>query len=230
MASIVKVMTAIVSLEAMPNGAIITISKNALDEEGDSGLLLGEKWVLPDLIQFMLTVSSNDAARAVALAQGTDPSSFVEAMNKKAADLGLGNTHFSNATGLDLNPDLAGASSSVEDIAKMISYGFLNHKDIFATTSFAETSLTSESGFIHKLKNTDDLLNSVSNILASKTGFTDLAGGNLAVVFKTPSGRILSAVVLGSTLEGRFNDIKKLIDASSKYVNDVILYSDGKNS
>ena len=230
MASIVKVMTAITAIEEMPEGTIVTISKEAIDEEGDTGLLFGEKWVLSDLIQFMLTVSSNDAAKAIALASGSDASSFVEAMNKKAADLGLDNTHFSNVTGLDLDLKSPGASSSAEDVAKMLSYAFLKHHDIFAATSKVETILTSESGFVHKLKNTDALLESLSNILASKTGFTELAGGNLAVVFKTTSGRLLSSVVLGSTIDGRFNDMKQLINASSKYANTIMSYANGKNS
>ena len=222
MASIVKVMTAITAIEELPAETLITISKSALAEEGDTGLMLDEKWRLTDLVQFMLTVSSNDAAKAIAQTQGNDPSSFVEAMNKKAADLGFDNTQFSSVTGLDLDVNLAGASSSASDIAKMISYGFLNHREVFAATSKAETVLISESEIKHNVKNTDNLLSSISNILASKTGFTDLAGGNLAVVFRAPSGRILSAVVLSSTLEGRFSDMQLMIEASLKYVNDIM--------
>ena len=230
MASIVKVMTAIVALESMPSGTIVTILKEALSEEGDTGLLLYEKWLLPDLVQFMLTVSSNDAAKALALASGGDTSSFIEAMNKKAADLGLGSTNFSNETGLDLGVKLSGATSSAGDIAEMLSYGFLNHKEIFEAASKPEIILTSMTGIKHKVKNTDVLVSSLKNILASKTGFTNLAGGNLAVVFKTSSGSLFSAVVLGSTLDGRFKDMEQLIKAVSKYADDIIAYNDGKNS
>jgi D-alanyl-D-alanine carboxypeptidase (penicillin-binding protein 5/6) len=230
MASVTKVMTAIVALEEMPAATIVPISKEALLQEGDTGLFVGEKWKLPDLVAFMLVVSSNDAAHAIALAEGNDSSAFIEAMNKKAADLGLGRTRFSNETGLDIDAATAGSYSSAYDIARMISYAYLNHRDIFSETSKPEGHFVSESGFSHNVKNTDDLAGSLEGILASKTGYTTLAGGNLAVVFKTPSGRILSAVVLGSTIDGRFKDMEKLISASSKYVNDIILSSDGKNT
>lgn len=231
-ASITKVMTAIAALEAMPESTIVSIAKESLSEEGDSGLYLYEKWTLKDLVSFMLVVSSNDAAKAVALARSGDFSSFVEEMNKKAADLNLTRTKFYNETGLDLDVENAGAVSSAREVAELISYAFLSHADIFKVTSKPEVTLVSESGLEHKAQNTDNLLSSLNNILASKTGYTDLAGGNLAVVFKTPAGNILSAVILGSTLNGRFGDIEQLIEAGSKYKDAIISHtkSDGQNT
>lgn len=229
MASIVKVMTAIVALENMPAGTIVNIPAEALASDGDTGLLLNEKWSLKDLVPFMLNVSSNDAATAIALSQG-DASSFIEAMNKKAADLGLSRTKFSDETGLDLTATEAGAYSSALDIAKMVSYAYLNHKDAFASATKSLTSFTSLDGIRHDAQNTDILLDSMKNILVSKTGYTTLAGGNLAVVFRTPSGRLLSAVALGSTIEGRFSDMKQLVEAADRYDDDIIRYNDGKNS
>ena len=77
-----------------------------------------------------------------------------------------------------------------------------------------EVDFVSLSGFVHRVPNTNILTNSFVNIIASKTGLTRLAGGNLAIVFDADLGRPVVAVVLGSTEEGRFTDMKQLISAT----------------
>ena len=70
---------------------------------------------------------------------------------------------------------------------------------------------------IHKTKNTDELVNEIPGLIAGKTGYSDLAGGNLAVIFDAGFDHPLAVVVLGSTSEGRFNDVKQLVAAAVKY-------------
>lgn len=219
-ASITKIMTALVALDQVPAGTIIPISKQALSQEGDNGLYLDEKWLLHDLVKFMLVISSNDAAKAISsqLNQQSKSYSFIDEMNKKAADLGLTNTNFSDETGLDLNAQKAGAYSSAQDIATLAGHLFEKYPEIFGATASPEIELKSESAISsHKIKNSNILVGSIPSIKASKTGFTNLAGGNLVVVFEVKPGHNLIAVVLGSTYDGRFSDMQKLIKASSDY-------------
>jgi len=110
LASLAKMMTAIVATDLVPESTVITVDKNDIKEEGDSGLFVGEKWRMSDIIDFTLTTSSNDGASAVAAVAGSmgqnlygttsseARSSFVEEMNIKTQELELLNTYFFNET------------------------------------------------------------------------------------------------------------------------------------
>jgi len=219
LASLTKVMTALVALETLSEDTVVEISKEALDQEGDNGLYLNEKWRLGDLVKFMLLASPNDAARAIALASH-DMNIFIARMNEKALELGLLNTKFFNETGLDISekqaplPVHAGAYGTVRDMTELFVYAIKKYPEIFRVTAKEEVEFTSLSGFVHRVENTNILTTSLVNIIASKTGLTTLAGGNLITAFDAELGRPVVAVVLGSTEEGRFSDIEKLISAT----------------
>jgi D-alanyl-D-alanine carboxypeptidase len=76
----------------------------------------------------------------------------------------------------------------------------------------------SEDGFIHTAENTNKQVYSFPGLLGSKTGYTDYAGGNLAVVFDAGLNHPIAVVVLGSSLDGRFTDVRKLVDATAEYM------------
>ena len=111
LASLTKVMTALIAEELSPEGMLITIDSNALETEGDSGLVIGERWLLKDIIDLTLVSSSNDGARAIASVgnfasqdENTPPEEyFVRHMNRKARSIGLQQTYFLNESGLDVN-------------------------------------------------------------------------------------------------------------------------------
>ena len=225
LASLSKVMMAVTALEQLPEGTIITIDRNSLSEEGDSGLLINEKWTLKDLIDFSLLVSSNDGAMAVASAISSqvsdngDLNDFIGLMNQKARDIGMTQTYFLNPSGLDKNDLIPGGSGSAKDIALLFEYALKEYPSALEATSYPSVEFDSVSGLVHEGKNTNDLVSKLPGVIASKTGFTDIAGGNLAIAFEPEPGRPIILVVLGSSLEGRFEDIEKLYLTTLDYIN-----------
>ncbi len=222
LASLTKIMTTIVAKETLSPDTTITIPKTAVSQAGDEGLLVGEKWKLDDLLKFMLTVSSNDAARAVAEAVEsnisltpdlTGVSNFIIKMNETAKRLNLQQTSFLNESGLDLSKNTASAYGSASDVATLFLYAYNTYPDLFKETTEPQITALSLSGKIHKVLNTDTITETVQHLLASKTGFTDTAGGNLALIFESNNEQMV-AVVLGSSKEGRFADMRELIRAA----------------
>lgn len=215
LASLAKTMTVALALSQHDPDDVITISKSALDQKGDFGLFLAEKWKVADLAKLTLMVSANDGAQA--LSEGD--SDFVLKMNEKARRLGMRHSFFLNATGLDIVSENAlelpqvGAFSSALDANLLAAYGMQTNPEIFSVTTKPELTLTSESGFTHIFKNTDTIVEKIPNLLYSKTGFTDTAGGNLTIVFKNKDGHLIAVTVLGSSFEGRFTDMEKIVNA-----------------
>ncbi|MDQ5969112.1 MAG: D-alanyl-D-alanine carboxypeptidase [Patescibacteria group bacterium] len=226
LASITKLMTALTAVELVPENSRITIRKEFLSEEGDSGLLAGESWRLRDLLDFSLTVSSNDGARSLASVIGainmntTDydlgRKDFISKMNEKAEELGLKQTYFINETGLD-NGALSGGYGSAIDVSKLMEYLIENHSEILEATKYQEIEVDSLDK-THTAVNTNFDVDQIPGLIASKTGYTSMAGGNLVIAFDASIGRPIVVVVLGSSIEGRFTDVSKLVEASRSYV------------
>ncbi len=214
LASITKVMTALIAVENMRNNTVIKIKEDSLKQEGDSGLLLGEYWKLKDLIDLTLVSSSNDGANAIASAGVLfDYSSFIQKMNNKAREIGLTQTFFINESGLDINETFAGSYGSAKDIGLLFSYVLRKYPNLLDATAYKTLDINSL-GAEHNVKNTNKEVENISGIRASKTGFTDIAGGNLAIVFEDGPMRPIVIVVLGSSIDGRFSDVEKLARAS----------------
>jgi len=223
-ASIVKLITAIVALEQSDPDSILTVSKKAISQTGSSSIRLGEKWKLGDLTKVMLIESSNDAAYAIAehvgeKLEGEENSilKFVSAMNKKASEINMTNSTFYNPSGLDESEDNAGAYSSAEDVSKMITYLSDNFPEYSESTEVESLEIISESKIAHKIINTNKSISSLPGLKSSKTGYTQKAGGNLAIITEPQNGERLSIVILGSTLNGRFNDIVTIFEKASSY-------------
>jgi serine-type D-Ala-D-Ala carboxypeptidase (penicillin-binding protein 5/6) len=234
LASVTKVMAALVASELAPENTVVTITRDAVRTDGDSGLRSGERWALRDLLDFTLTSSANDGARAVALALGALGSSdlsasavvndFVERMNLKAAELGMMNTYYFNDTGLDESQVKGGAYGSAKDQALLLEYILREKPLLLAATREPSFSIMSLDGLAHLAQNTDLVIDQIPGIVASKTGYTDLAGGNLVIAFDPEIGRPIIISVLGSTTEGRFADVLALTQASLESIaNSVIL-------
>jgi D-alanyl-D-alanine endopeptidase (penicillin-binding protein 7) len=220
LASITKVMTAVVS-EENDSREVITISMDDLKKDGDSQLWLGETFHRNDLINLTLVSSSNDGASALAAGainfSTVGKENFIERMNSEASKIGMKNTHFYNETGLDSSEFIAGAHGSANDVAKLFEYVIENKPNLLESTRESNISIRSITGFIHSVSNTNEIVSELPNILASKTGYTDLAGGNLAVVIDPGLSRPISIVVLGSTEEGRFEDVSLLAEKTIEY-------------
>lgn len=212
LASLTKVMLALIAIQSLSASTTILITPESLKPEGSTGLRVGERWGLQDLIDATLVPSSNDGAEALALAIGNgDVLKTVMAMNKRARDIGLSSTYFLNPTGLDESATQAGAYGSSRDVARLFAYITLNYPDFIAGTTQNGMHIISETGIEHTTINTNEALGQIPGLIAGKTGMTNLAGGNLAVVFDLSIGRPIVVVVLGSTPEGRFEDVRTLV-------------------
>ena len=229
LASITKVMTALTALESVPKNTTVTIDYNSLAQDGNSNLIAGEKWLLKDLIDFSLVESSNDGIAAVASAVGaiSDGSpgkrnagrvSFIDMMNQKARELDLGHMSFVNESGLDIyNETEAGAFGSAEDVAKLFSYVLTKHPDLFEATTHKDLRVRSLTGNTHIAKNTNNALAEIPALIGSKTGYTDISGGNLGVILDPGINYPMVIIVLGSTFEDRFKDVVALSEATLDY-------------
>jgi len=220
LASLTKIMTAVTALDLLPKFSVVDINAEFLSEEGDSGLYKDEKWKLRDLLDLSLVSSSNDAAAAIAATAGQtllrDPDlnlsleEFVRKMNAKAKEIGMTKANFINVTGLDVDTDKTGGYSSARDFIILLEYALKNHPEVFEATRYKTVYLKSLNNLNHKATNTNIGINSIPNIIGSKTGYTEIAGGNLTIIFDPGLARPIAVLVLGSSYDGRFNDVELL--------------------
>ena len=225
LASLAKLMSALVAEETYYDYGSVTISSEAIATDGDSGLVVGEKWRLKELLDFSLVASSNDGIKAVALTLGDRD--FIRAMNRRSEDLGLDNTLFNNETGLDLPAGQgqaglegsAGGYGSARDIAVLLRHILERYPEALEATKFESTEVSSLDGSSYTVRNTNRLVGEIPGLLASKTGYTSMAGGNIVFAFDPELGRPIIVVVLGSSVEGRFADADKLVKATMVYIN-----------
>ncbi|MBL7045568.1 MAG: D-alanyl-D-alanine carboxypeptidase [Parcubacteria group bacterium] len=229
LASLTKIMTALIALESAPGNSLITIGKNSIETEGDSGLLEGEKWALSNLLEFTLIVSSNDGAHAVASAISSlsdksdiqttvEEVTFVNRMNTLATEIGLVQTYFLNETGLDTNLSVGGGYGSARDVARLFEYAISKSPHLIEATSYGELPYNSSANEMIVAENTNEAIENISGVMGSKTGFTDLAGGNLVIAYDAGLNHPIIISVLGSSADGRFDDVSKLVSASLKAV------------
>jgi D-alanyl-D-alanine carboxypeptidase (penicillin-binding protein 5/6) len=211
-ASLAKIMTIAVGLSDSEKGKTILLTPEAIRQSGDFGLYANEKWAIEDLAKLTLISSANDGAYM--FGQGTQ---FLDEVNSKVKRLGAQNTTFYNSTGLDLDLTTAGVFASAEDVNIMTTYLRLAYPVISSVTTLAEINLTSLSGFEHNFKNTNIILDKIPNLLFSKTGFTEVAGGSLVIIFKDSRGDEIAVTILGSTFDGRFSDMEKIVDVLYNY-------------
>lgn len=229
LASLTKIMTALVALDRAPAESIVTIQKKFFKNEGDQGLRAAERWRLKDIVEFTLVASSNDGADAVASAsaassffapdeRGPSESSFTDSMNAKARRIGLRQTYFTNDTGLDRSEAMSGAYGSARDVARLFAYALFAIPEVLEATRYEKVKFTSLNAIVHKAENTNPLVSKIPGLIASKTGFTDLAGGNVVIAFDAGPGKPIVVSVLGSSFDGRFTDMEKLVWATLRYL------------
>ncbi len=211
-ASVTKLMTAIVVMDNLGLDDVYTVSAENVNVDGlGADLYRGEQLSGKDLFKIMLIKSSNDAALTFATQAQRQGIDLVAKMNEKAQRLGMTNTHFSDPAGLD-DQD---AFSTAADLIKLVSYaaGYDLISKLLTTRTADVISL--DGRINHHLINTDQLLGQISSIILGKTGHTDSALGTMVLEVGLNDGgdRIIS-VVLGSN--DRFGETKKLIEWGKK--------------
>ena len=210
-ASITKVMTLLLVMEALDNGRFtlddtVPISEHAYSMGGSQiWLEPGETFTVDEMLRAVCVASANDAAVALAEMVGGSEPVFVEQMNQKAAQLGMTNTHFQNACGLDEEGHL----STARDVAIMSREILNHHPKILEYTGIWTDSLRNGET---QLVNTNKLLRRYQGITGLKTGTTGKAGVCLSAS-ATRDGLSLIAVVLGSSSSAeRFDAATTLLD------------------
>ncbi|MES2059589.1 MAG: serine hydrolase [Patescibacteria group bacterium] len=210
-ASITKVMTSLCALDSLGRDGVVTIETGDKSKADIDTLVIGEKWKVADLISYMLVESSNSAANALARTAGGAPNTIL-CMNNRAEKMELFETRFGNVTGLDVASS-SGAYASAENVARMFKASRDEYQDIFEHTADKSYTVSSLSDISHTAINTDRAIGSIPGLVASKTGLTDIAGGNLVFEIMRGQGRRAIVVILGSSEEGRFSDAIKLGNA-----------------
>lgn len=215
-ASLVKIMTALVAVDRIQPDELVTIPAAINDLGADASRMdarAGEKWPARDLLRAMLTHSANDAALALAyhLGDGSEER-FVELMNARAAELGLDDTTFASATGLDA-PGKSSTSTPVDLVA--LAQAALRDDAIRTAVAEQQVTLTRPNGQkIPALPNRNPLLGSYDGVDGVKTGFTDAAGYMLLVhhVDGETNGELLVATFASSSEKTRITDSRALLD------------------
>ncbi|MBQ5755319.1 MAG: D-alanyl-D-alanine carboxypeptidase [Oscillospiraceae bacterium] len=211
MASITKVMTLLLTFEALEAGKvgledIVPVTEHAYSMGGSQiWLEPGEEMTLNEMLKAICVSSANDAAVAVAEYVGGSEGAFVEMMNRRAEELGLTNTHFANACGLDA----PGHHSSARDIALLSREILEKHPRVLEYTTIWMDSLR---GGATQLINTNKMLKKYQGITGLKTGTTGGAGICITASAQR-EGLKLIAVVLGSpSSEARFDSAAMMLD------------------
>lgn len=210
-ASITKVMTLLLTFQALESGKIslednVPVSEHAYSMGGSQiWLEPGEQMTLNDMLKAICVSSANDAAVAVAEFVGGSEPAFVQMMNETAAQLGMTSTHFENACGLDQEGHL----SSARDVAIMSREMLLHHTEVRDYCSIWTDTLRNGAT---QLVNTNKLLKSYNGITGLKTGTTSKAGVCISASAER-NGLRLIAVVLGSASgKERFQAATALLD------------------
>jgi D-alanyl-D-alanine carboxypeptidase len=206
-ASLTKLMTALVAYKIYPEDEKFKISSQAVKIEGETGAFkTGETFSRNDLIKAALVGSSNDAA--FALAEKAGLKKFIGLMNLTSKEIGMNDTRFFGPTGIN-NEN----KSSLRDLSLLVEYVLRNYPEILNFSKIQKFSLAGK----HKreVENLNYLLPFYKGyIVGSKTGFTDEAGECLILVLKFEKSPFISLSLLNS--KNRFEDAEKLILALKK--------------
>lgn len=210
-ASVTKVMTLLLTMEAIDAGLLdydtmVTASAHACSMGGSQiWLKENEQMSVHDMLKAVCVVSANDCAVALGEAIAGSEAAFVEKMNQRAAELGMADTHFCNATGLPAE----GHVTSAHDIALMSRELILNHPKIREyTTIWMDTLRGGES----QLVNTNKLIRFYEGATGLKTGSTDAARYCLSATAERDGMELIAVIMKGETSEKRFEDAKALLN------------------
>jgi len=209
-ASITKIMTLLLTLEAIDSGLLsydtmVTASAHACSMGGSQiWLKENEQMTVDDMLKAVCVVSANDCAVALGEQIAGSEEAFVEKMNQRAKELGMNDTTFKNATGLPA----AGHVSSAYDIAVMSRELILNHPDIRRyTTIWMDTLRNGES----QLVNTNKLIRFYEGATGLKTGSTDNALYCLSGTAERDGMELIAVIMKDVTSAQRFEDAKALL-------------------
>ncbi len=205
-ASISKLVTAIVATNLLKPDSVITITPDIEARVGDDHTLaVGESYSVHDLLNIMLTVSSNDAAYALADAYGLP--GFINQMNEVARTVGMDQTTFYEPSGLSyLN------QSTLENVAKLLQYIYHSYPGIFAITRQQKFVATDQTTGKRKTFSNIDFYAGQPIFVGGKTGYIDQSGENLVGIFNYNGGKVIAGVFDSAD---RFKDMDALLQCAN---------------
>ena len=210
-ASVTKVMTLLLTMEAIDSGTIhyddvVTVSADAAGMGGSQGFLAeGEQITVEELLKAVCVASGNDAAVALAEKVAGVHELFVEQMNRRAAELGMEDTHFVNCTGLTAE----GHVTSAYDIALMSRELILRHPDIRRFTTIWMDTIR---GGTFQLANTNKLIRFYDGATGLKTGYTASAGYCISATAERDGMELIAVIMKAPDKDTRTKDAKALLN------------------
>ena len=214
-ASVTKVMTLLLIMEAIDSGSLgwddtVTASEAAAAKGGSQVYLkAGETMTVADMVKSIAVSSANDCACAMAEHLAGSEAAFVEKMNARAAELGMNDTHFVNCTGLDDDASAREHRTSAHDIAVMSRELLVNHPDIKKYTTIWMDTIR---GGAFGLSNTNKMVRYYPGCTGLKTGFTSGAGYCLSASAEREGMELIAVVMGAATSQDRFAACKTMLD------------------
>ncbi len=224
-ASMVKIMTATLTLESVACGELamdemLTISQTAAGMGGSQMFLdAGQAYPVRDLLKGLIVASANDAS--VALAERIDGSheAFVAHMNTRAAELGMRNTVFCNATGLPSDQEQYSTARDVNIMTRQL----MSHPEYYEFAQITLEDYVHPSGRVTQLTNTNKLLRAYQGCVGGKTGFTNEAGFCLSACAERNQLLTVATVIGAPDSKTRFRAVSRLFDYGfANYSNTVV--------
>ena len=214
-ASVTKVMTMLLIMEAIDSGKIkwddtVTASEAAAAKGGSQIYLkVGETMSVSDMVKSIAVSSANDCACAMAEHIAGSEEAFVALMNSRARELGMNDTNFVNCTGLDDAPEAEKHRTSAYDIALMSRELLKNHPDI---KKFTTIWMDTVRGGVFGLANTNKMVRFYTGCTGLKTGFTSGAGYCLSASAQREGMELIAVVMGADTSQNRFAACKSMLD------------------
>ena len=214
-ASVTKVMTMLLIMEAIDSGKIkwddMVITSEAAAAKGGSQIYLkvGESMTVSDMVKSIAVSSANDCACAMAEHLAGSEAAFVAQMNQRAKELGMNDTNFVNCTGLDDDENAKNHLTSAYDIAVMSRELMKNHPDI---QKFTTIWMDTVRGGTFGLANTNKLVRFYPGATGLKTGFTSAAGYCLSATAQRDGLGLIAVVMGAATSQERFSACKSMLD------------------
>ena len=212
-ASVNKVMTILLTLEAVDEGRVsledqVTVSPRAASMGGSQAFLdAGERYKLSELLKTVIVASANDSAVALAEHLAGTEESFVRLMNMRAEELGLTNTHYANCTGLPAQEHY----TTARDVAKLSAQLDL-HPIYYRYSTIWMDEIKHRGGRVTSLTNTNRLIRFYPGCDGYKTGSTNEARYCVSATAKKEGMRLI-AVVLGTPAgQTRFDEVRAMLE------------------
>lgn len=212
-ASITKLMTALLTLEALEEGRValndsVTVSPNAAAMKGSQALLdANAVYSLEDLLRTTIMASANDSAVALAEYLAGTEQAFVERMNARASEIGMADTLYVNCTGYPQS----GQHTTARDVMRLCCE-VARHPDYFRYASVWIDKLTHPGGRVTDLTNTNRLVRFYAGCDGFKTGSTDAAKYCVAATAEKNGMRLVAVVLGASNSQTRFNEARQMLE------------------